>query len=150
MSAATAQPAGTEVGVLECRGKSASYVVWSVTDFSCVFRRSAGGQDRYQGTVRRYGLDINYNQSTVLAWLVIAPSRYIGPGSLAGYYGGAGANATLGVGVGANVLFGGSTNTIALQPVSVQGQLGLGAVAGVAALELRQVRPYYRRHYRRR
>jgi hypothetical protein len=126
-----------------------SYVLWSHTDFSCVFRRSAGGQDRYVATVRRYGIDINYNQSTVLAWLVIAPSRYIGRGSLAGYYGGASANATLGLGVGANVLVGGSTNTIALQPVSVQGQVGIGGAVGISALELREVRPYSRRYRRR-
>ena len=44
---------------------------------------------------------------------------------------------TAGVGVGANALVGGSNNTIALQPVSVQGQTGLSIAAGVASLELR-------------
>jgi hypothetical protein len=41
------------------------------------------------------------------------------------------------VGVGANALVGGSNNTIALQPLSVQGQTGLSVAAGVAGLELR-------------
>ena len=48
--------------------------------------------------------------------------------------------ATVGVGVGANALVGGSNNTIALQPVSVQGQTGLSVAAGVAGLDLRPAR----------
>jgi hypothetical protein len=43
------------------------------------------------------------------------------------------------VGVGANVLLGGSNNQITLQPVSVEGSVGLNAAAGVAALTLRKV-----------
>ena len=46
----------------------------------------------------------------------------------------------VGVGVGANALVGGSNNTIALQPVSVQGQTGLSVAAGVAGLDLRPAR----------
>ena len=42
--------------------------------------------------------------------------------------------------LGANALIGGSNNTIALQPVSVQGQTGLSVAAGVAGLELRPSR----------
>jgi hypothetical protein len=53
---------------------------------------------------------------------------------------GAAASATVGVGVGANALIGGSNNTIALQPVSVQGQTGLSVAAGIAGLELRPSR----------
>jgi hypothetical protein len=68
---------------------------------------------------------------------VFAPTRRVGPGDLAGSYGGASASATAGVGVGANALVGGSNNTIALQPVSVQGQTGLGVAAGIAGMELR-------------
>ena len=39
------------------------------------------------------------------------------------------ASATVGVGLGANVLVGGSGNSIALQPVSIEGTTGLN-VAG--------------------
>ena len=76
------------------------------------------------------------------AWrgAVFAPTRVLGPGDLAGTYGGASASATAVVGVGANVLVGGSNNTISLQPVSLQGQTGLGVAAGVAGLELRLAR----------
>ena len=46
----------------------------------------------------------------------------------------------MGAGLGANVLLGGSERTVALQPVSVQGQTGLNLAVGVAALELRPAR----------
>jgi hypothetical protein len=59
---------------------------------------------------------------------------------LAGNYVGASAQATVGAGLGANVLVGGSDRTVALQPLSVQGQTGLNVAAGVADLELRPVR----------
>ena len=49
---------------------------------------------------------------------------------------GAQGSATLGVGVGGNVLVGGSDNTIALQPLSVQGQVGVG-IAALQRLERR-------------
>ena len=66
-----------------------------------------------------------------------APVARLGPGDLAGDYAGAQGSATLGVGVGGNVLIGGSDNTIALQPLSVQGQVGVNIAAGLASLELR-------------
>jgi hypothetical protein len=40
------------------------------------------------------------------------------------------------VGVGANVLVGGSGSTISLQPLSIEGNTGLNVAAGVAALTL--------------
>ena len=87
--------------------------------------------------MRRAGVDIGINQQVVVAWAVLAPSRGIRRGDLAGNYVGAAASATVGVGVGANALIGGSSNTIALQPLSVQAQTGLSVAAGVAGLELR-------------
>jgi len=71
---------------------------------------------------------------------VFAPTRGIQRGGLAGNYAGGSASATVGIGVGANALVGGSGNTIALQPVSVQGQTGLSAAAGIADMELRPSR----------
>ena len=59
------------------------------------------------------------------------------PGGLSGDYVGAQGSATFGVGVGGNVLVGGSANSIALQPLSVQGQVGISIAAGLESLELR-------------
>jgi len=44
---------------------------------------------------------------------------------------------TIAVGLGANALVDGSNRTIALQPLSVTGQIGLNLAAGVASLNLR-------------
>ncbi len=137
VSSVSAQPTRIEVGVLECRGTTTSFVVGSVTELRCVFRSSGGGSEPYSATIRRIGLDIGINETTAVAWAVFAPTRQVGPNDLRGNYGGVAASATVGVGLGANALIGGSNNTIALQPVSVQGQTGLGIAAGIAGLELR-------------
>jgi hypothetical protein len=132
--------ADVETGVLECRGVSQQYVIASITNLQCLFRSNVTGRtDAYAAVIRRGGLDIGFNQSTALAWAVFSPTTRVGPGSLAGVYVGASANATVGLGVGANALFGGSNRTVSLQPVSVQGQTGLGAVGGISALELQPV-----------
>jgi len=46
----------------------------------------------------------------------------------------------LGVGVGANVLVGGSNRSVALQPVSLEGSVALNIVAGLSQLQLRPAR----------
>jgi hypothetical protein len=60
-----------------------------------------------------------------------------GRGAIAGDYVGATGEATVAVGLGANVLVGGSNRTVALQPLSVTGQAGLNLALGVADLRLR-------------
>ena len=141
--AATISPAAAQVeaGMLECSGTTASFIVGSVTELRCTFRPGGGAAGvPYSATIRRVGVDIALPANVGLAWAVFAPTRSIGPGDLAGTYVGGSASATAGVGVGANALVGGSNNTIALQPVSLQGQTGLGVAAGVAGLELRYAR----------
>jgi len=126
------------VGVLECRGgASIGFVVGSVTNLGCVLRVEGLPEDRYIATIRKVGLDLGITQETALAWGVFAPVSRLAPGDLAGTYAGAPGGASLGVGVGGNVLIGGSNNTIALQPLSVQGQVGLSVAAGLESLELR-------------
>ena len=127
-----------QVGILECRGgASIGFVVGSVTNLGCVLRVDGAPEDRYIATIRKVGLDLGITQESALAWGVYAPVARLGPGDLAGDYAGAQGSATLGVGVGGNVLIGGSDNTIALQPLSVQGQVGINIAAGLASLELR-------------
>ena len=67
-----------------------------------------------------------------------APGK-VTKGALKGSYTGASAEATVAVGLGANVLVGGFKKGINLQPISVQGQTGLNIAAGVASLKLRYV-----------
>src|SRR6266704_1507251 len=127
-----------QVGILECRGGSSiGFIVGSVTNLGCVLRTEGLPEDRYVATIRKVGLDLGITQETALAWGVYAPVARLGPGDLSGNYAGAQGSATLGVGVGGNVLVGGSANSIALQPLSVQGQVGISVAAGLESLELR-------------
>jgi hypothetical protein len=127
-----------QVGVLECRGgASVGFIVGSVTNLGCVLRIEGVPEDRYIATIRKVGLDLGITQETALAWGVYAPVARLGPGDLSGNYAGAQGSASVGVGVGGNVLVGGSNNSIALQPLSVQGQVGLNVAAGLESLELR-------------
>jgi hypothetical protein len=127
-----------QVGILECRGAaSMGFVVGSVTNLGCVLRAEGMPEDRYVATIRKVGLDLGITQETALARGVYAPVARLGPGDLSGDYVGAQGSASVGVGLGGNVLVGGSANSIALQPLSVQGQVGLNVAAGLESLELR-------------
>ena len=138
---AHAQPAGlVQVGVLECRGQASIgfIVVGSVANLGCVlrvdgYRRTATSRPFAKESRRRSSASRNPG----LAWGVFAPTKYLGPGNLSGNYAGAQGSATIGVGAGGNVLVGGSNNSIALQPLSLQGQVGLSVAAGLESLELR-------------
>ena len=137
-SAHAQQVQRVQVGVLECRGgASIGFVVGSVTNLGCVLRAEGMPEDRYIATIRKVGLDLGITQESALAWGVFAPVARLGAGGLSGDYVGAQCSATLGVGVGGNVLVGGSENSIALQPLSVQGQVGVSVAAGLESLELR-------------
>ena len=127
-----------QVGVLECRGgASIGFIVGSVTNLGCVLRIEGMPEDRYIATIHKVGVDLGITQESALAWGVYAPVARLGPGDLSGNYAGAQGSAAVGVGVGGNALVGGSNNSIALQPLSVQGQVGLSVAAGLESLELR-------------
>jgi hypothetical protein len=131
---------GANVGSLTCNvAGGVGFVFGSSKELSCLFTRTDGLAERYSGTIKKYGVDIGFTKEAQMVWLVFAPGN-IGPGSLSGGYVGATASATVGVGAGANVLVGGGSGQIALQPVSVEGSVGLNIAAGVGEVELRQVK----------
>lgn len=130
---------GVKVGLLKCRAdRGIGWIIGSSKDVDCVFSPSGGGhQEYYSGSIGKLGLDLGITQETVLGWVVFAPGK-LKSGSLKGSYTGAGAEATVGLGLGANVLVGGFRKTINLQPLSLQAQTGLNVAAGVASLNLRR------------
>jgi hypothetical protein len=138
-AAANAQPVQrVQVGILECRGgASIGFIVGSVTHLGCVLRVDGMPEDRYIATIHKIGVDIGITEESALTWGVYAPVARLGPGDLSGNYAGADASAAVGVGLGGNALVGGSNNSIALQPLSVEGQVGLSVAAGLESLELR-------------
>ncbi|MBK8157440.1 MAG: DUF992 domain-containing protein [Rhodospirillaceae bacterium] len=135
MPAAQAE-GGVNVGVLDCHvSGSVGYLIGSDKTMTCVFKRPDGSQENYRGEITRYGLDIGFTRETRMFWGVVAPGN-VARGALAGTYAGAGADVAAGLGVGANALFGGGNSQIALQPVSVNGNVGVNVAAGVSKLTL--------------
>jgi len=130
----------TRAGVLTCSVSGGiGLIIGSQKSTVCTFNPRRGRNERYVGFIRRFGLDVGVTRRGVLAWAVFSGGS-VAPGSLAGSYVGGAAEATVGAGLGANVLVGGSNRSIALQPVSVSGQTGLNFALGVGDLELRAAR----------
>ncbi|WP_170122161.1 DUF992 domain-containing protein [Breoghania corrubedonensis] len=146
-----------KIGLLDCAIKSGDDgVLQSAKDLSCTFQRD-GDQppDVYFGQIRRVGLDLGKTEGGVIRWLVFAKTEgqsATGSGArtspepgdaesgvLAGDYVGISAEATLGVGIGANALIGGGDHSIVLQPMSLKSQIGLNLAAGITELELRSL-----------
>jgi hypothetical protein len=135
-----AEASGVKVGVLNCHiDGGVGFIVGSSKDVDCVFHRTNGRNEHYRGSIGKLGVDVGITGETVLGWVVFAPGL-TRAGSLKGSYTGASAEATVGLGVGANVLVGGFKQSINLQPLSLQAQTGLNVAAGVASLHLRSVR----------
>jgi Protein of unknown function (DUF992) len=133
---ADAQPQRVQVGTLACSiSAGVGMVVASQRNVSCNFQPDGGPPEAYTGTMTRIGVDVGFTTGGAMVWGVFAgTNRYAG--MLNGTYAGATAEATVAAGLGANVLVGGSNRSVALQPLSVQGQVGLNIAAGVGALEL--------------
>jgi len=132
-----AQAHDVRVGVMTCdMAGGFGYVLGSSRDLQCTFSPASGPAEHYAGTISKFGVDIGYVQNAVMVWTVVAPTVALTPGSLTGTYGGATASVTVGVGVGANVLVGGSSDTIPLQPVSIEGGTGLNVAGGFASMSL--------------
>ena len=139
LGTANAQAQPFRVGGLTCStGPRVGLVLGSRQDMRCVFVSSATGQQYvYRGLIRRLGVDIGVTRGGTLFWAVFARNSQIGRGTLRGSYVGASGNVALGLGLGAKVLIGGSRRTITLQPLSVEGQIGINLALGVANLTLR-------------
>lgn len=132
-----------ELGQLECFVDAGTgFIFGSTKDISCTFTPANPDREteNYFGIINKYGLDIGSTDQAYMSWIVIAPTKGVfQPGSLAGDYVGASASATFAVGLGANVLVGGSSQSFALQPLSLQTQTGLNLAAGIAELQLRSI-----------
>ncbi|MGA7789440.1 MAG: DUF992 domain-containing protein [Xanthobacteraceae bacterium] len=125
-----------QVGTLACSVSAGiGLIIGSQRNVSCNFQPNAGPPEAYTGTMTIIGLDVGFTTGSAIVWGVFAgTNRYVG--MLAGTYAGATAQATVVAGVGANALIGGSNNSVALQPLSVQGLVGLNAAGGIGALTL--------------
>jgi hypothetical protein len=141
-----AQPSGARdgvrIGYLDCGiAGGVGYVLGSAKSVECAFVDTVGGApiDRYAGTIRKLGVDVGFTTGSRMIWAVVAPTAGYHQGSLGGLYNGATAEATLGAGVGANVLVGGTSGSVHLKTVSLTGQIGLNLAAAGTSMTLDSV-----------
>ena len=128
---------GVKIGVLSCGMESSvGLIIASSKRVDCVYQPSGGGRvEHYDGRISKIGLDVGVTNQSVLVWAVFAPGK-VRRGALEGTYVGASAEATIAVGLGANILIGGFKRSISLQPLSLQMQTGINIAAGAAGLHL--------------
>ena len=138
IASANAAPAGIKVGTLNCNvAGGMGFVFGSTKDLACTYEPTKARVEHYAGTVSKWGVDIGYTSKGKLVWAVFAPTSDVRPGAIEGEYAGATAQATVGVGLGANALIGGLDKSIALQPLSVSGSTGLNVAAGIGQISLK-------------
>ncbi|MFZ0426348.1 MAG: DUF992 domain-containing protein [Xanthobacteraceae bacterium] len=125
-----------QVGTLACSiSAGIGLIIASQRNVSCTFKPDNGPPEAYTGTMTIIGVDVGFTTGSAMVWGVLSgTNRYVG--MLSGTYVGATAQATAVAGVGANALVGGSNRSVALQPLSVQGQVGINAAGGIGALDL--------------
>jgi Protein of unknown function (DUF992) len=138
---ASADPAAAQrikAGLLTCDVSGGiGLIIASQKQVSCVYAPDLPGpQEAYVGSFSRFGLDIGVTGGGVMVWAVFTDTTR-GPGFLAGDYVGASGEVSFVAGLGANVLVGGSNRTVALQPLSVSGDVGVNLALGIGDLSLR-------------
>jgi len=130
--------AAVKMGVLTCNVQSGwGYILGSSKAVQCDYVPHKGQSEHYTGTISKLGVDVGYTDRGVLIWEIVAASSNMKPGALEGGYGGLTIGATLGLGASANALLGGFENSVALQPISVEGNKGLDIAAGIGAMNLK-------------
>jgi hypothetical protein len=133
LAIAQQSPAGVQVGMLRCNlAPSIGLIVAESQRMSCRFVPDGPyPPQNYSEVMNTVGPELGVTAGGVMAWGAFAPTGGTPIGALVGEYVAASGDISAGVGVGGNVLFGGSNRTIALQPPSVEGDVGVGVSLGV-------------------
>ena len=140
-SALGQRPVWEQSGTLNCDVSGGiGLIIGSQREVNCLFTPSyPAPPEQYVGTITKVGLDLGITGPGQLVWSVLQ-STTRRRGVLAGSYAGASAEVSALVGMGANLLVGGNDRSVALQPLSIQGQTGINIAAGVAEISLQFVR----------
>ena len=139
VAATSAQAQGRiRAGGLSCNlAPTVGLIIGSRQQVRCTFTPSTGGPvEYYSGHISRLGIDLGVTAGGRMIWGVFARTSKLPPRTIAGTYVGASGDISLGLGGGANVLVGGSNRSISLQPLSLQGQVGVNLALGVARMTL--------------
>lgn len=131
---------GTKLGKLECKtveGSGTNLLIHSTVDVNCTFSSTAGELENYKGeTGIGLGIDLSFDKQSSFVFAVMAADFKPGEYKFAGKYYGAGADATIGRGIGAGVLVGGSSKSVSLEPIGLSATRGAGVSGGLTYLYL--------------
>ena len=132
---------GTRLGTLDCTIEGGwGMLIGSSKKADCSFARTDGVVETYAGTLEKLGIDIGKTETAVMTWAVFTNSpEDLAQGALLGSYSGVSGEVSLGIGLGANALIGGTARNIGLQPLAIQGASGVNLAVGLAALNLETV-----------
>jgi len=127
------------VGGLTCTSSPrVGLIIASRQMLRCASRSSAPPRHLvYSGSTRGLDFDIGAARRGALFWVVFAPNTRFSRRALRGNYEAANGSVMSNLGLGTNVLIGGSQRTIFLQPLSAEGQIGINLAAGVSNLSIR-------------
>lgn len=136
-AAASGKPA-IQAGLLTCDVSAGVGLIFSEKQtMDCTFKPVGGGPtDHYKGKIEEVGIALGATAKGLMIWSVVSAAHGVPSGALAGRYTGLSANASLGLGLGENVLAGGSNRAFMLQPTSYEGQVGLNIATGVTHVTL--------------
>ncbi len=125
-------------GILECDVSAGVGLIFREKQtMTCKYTPLGGGAvDHYTGSIDEVGLSIGATAGGILVWSVLSAQQGVPAGALAGKYTGLSADASVGVGLGENILVGGNSSAFMLQPSSYEGQVGLNVAAGVTTVTL--------------
>ena len=128
----------TKAGILSCDvSAGVGLILVQKQTLRCIFTPASGAApDVYSGRIDEYGVALGAVEQGHLVWGVLAPVEGVPHGALAGTYAGVGGEATAGVGLGANALIGGTGRAFSLQPVSIEGQVGVNVAGGITTVTL--------------
>ena len=133
-----AQQSYSRSGMLSCAmAPTIGLIIGSQQAMRCEFRPDRGPPEYYAGVMSRIGLDLGVTAGGQMAWAVLVSYQVPTRWALTGTYVGGSGDISVGVGVGANLLVGGTNSSVALQPLSIEGQVGLNLALGIASLQLR-------------
>ncbi|HMK89131.1 MAG TPA: DUF992 domain-containing protein [Methylocystis sp.] len=138
LAPAGASAQSSRVGALQCHLSGGVGMILAENQaLDCVFKNDVGGApSHYIGRLTNVGANIGISGPGQLIWAVVAATKEVGPGALAGDYVGAQGSVAVGAGPGGAVLVGGSNDTISLQPISVSVGTGVNLSAGLGNLNL--------------
>ena len=131
------------IGALTCEiAASNGYLIGSSKDMDCVFEPLIGGQQAYDGTFNRLGIDVGYTKKMRMLWKVFSIGSNHGPDAVVGKFIGENATITADQQTGGNWLYGGQDGAAVMQASALLDgtDQGYNIEYGVAQITLR-IRP---------